>query len=58
MKIRFNLDYSTVYGENIVLNLIDSVETGKVSRNAMKPANDKSWKCDIDVPAKAGHIDY
>ena len=58
MKVRFNLEYSTVYGENIVLNIIDSAAPDKVSRHAMKPANDKSWKCDIDVPAKAGQIDY
>ena len=58
MKAKFNLEYSTVYGENIVLNIIDGAAPDKVSRHAMKPATDKSWKCDIDVPAKAGQIDY
>ena len=58
MKIRFNLEYSTVYGENIVLNIMDAAEPDKLVRHAMKPATDKSWKCDIDVPAKMGQIDY
>ena len=57
MKIRFNLEYSTVYGENLVLNILDN-NGEKVASHAMKPASDKAWKCDMDVPAKAGHIDY
>ncbi len=58
MRVRFNIEYSTVYGENLVLNVIDKSNADQVKRYVMKPASDKSWKCDMDVPAKAGHIDY
>jgi 4-alpha-glucanotransferase len=58
MKVRFNVEYSTVYGETLVLNILNNAEDGKVSRNVMKPATDKSWKCDMDFPAKVGHINY
>ena len=58
MKVRFNLEYSTVYGENLVLNIIDNTSGEKVASHAMKPASDKTWKCDLDVPAKAGYINY
>ena len=58
MKVRFNIEYGTIYGEDLVLNMIDSLDGHVVSSHAMKPASDKAWKCDIDVPAKAGHIDY
>ena len=58
MKVRFNLEYSNVYGENLVLNIIDNTSGEKVASHAMKPASDKTWKCDLDVPAKAGYVNY
>ena len=58
MKVRFNLEYSTVYGENLVLNIVDNASGEKVASHAMKPATDKAWKCDLDFSAKAGQIDY
>jgi len=58
MKIRFNIEYGTVYGDNLVLNIVDTASGEKVSSHAMKPTSDKTWKCDMDVPAKAGNIDY
>ena len=53
MKVRFNVEYSTIYGENLVINVMDQEAIEVVSRHVMKPANDKSWKCDLDVPARA-----
>ena len=58
MKVRFNIDYSTVYGENLVLNIVDNADAEKISRHVMKSASDKAWKCDLDLPAKAGQISY
>ena len=52
MKIRFNIDYGTVYGENLVLNIVNKAENGEVASYVMKPASDKTWKCDLDLPAK------
>ena len=58
MKVRFNIEYSTIYGENLVLNIVDNANGEKAASHVMKPLNDKTWKCDIDVPAKSGQIDY
>ena len=58
MKVRFNIEYGTIYGENLVLNIIDNQEGEQVFKHIMKPASDKMWKCDLDLPAKAGQIDY
>ena len=58
MKVRFNIEYSTVYGENLVLNIVSGAAAEKVSSHAMKPASDKVWRCDMDFPAKVGHVDY
>ena len=58
MKVRFNVEYSTVYGENLVLNIVDPGTNEVVSSHVMKPATDKAWKCEIDLPAKAGIVDY
>ena len=36
MKIKFNLDYQTVYGQDIVLNVIDAAKPDNVHRHALK----------------------
>lgn len=53
MKVRFNIEYRTVYGENLVLNILDKADADHVASHAMKPASEKSWKCDLDLPARA-----
>ena len=58
MKVRFNIEYGTVYGENLVLNILSSGAGDLVGSHVMKPASDKIWKCDLDISAKAGHLDY
>ena len=58
MKVRFNIEYRTVYGENLVLNIVNNGEDGQVTSHVMKSASDKMWKCDLDIPAKAGQVDY
>ena len=52
MKVRFNIEYGTVYGENLVLNIVDSANGDVMASHVMKPASDKVWRCDIDIPAK------
>ena len=58
MRVRFNIEYGTVYGENLVLNIVNSENGETLSSQAMKSASDTMWKCDVDVPAKVGRIDY
>ena len=58
MKVRFNIEYGTVYGENLVLNIVNNADGEKLASHVMKPASDKVWRCDLDIPAKAGQVDY
>jgi len=59
IKIKFNVEYTAVYGEDLVLCVIDDVQPEKVHRHAMKVSqNGKSWLCDIDIAPKGDHIDY
>ena len=36
MKVRFNLEYSTIYGENLVLNILDSANGEIVSSHVIQ----------------------
>jgi len=59
MKIKFNLEYKAVYGEEIVLNVMDAANPDKVMRHAMKASNDgKTWKCEADLLPKTNTLDY
>jgi len=59
MKIKFNVEYKTAYGEDIVLNVINNGHPEQVSKHAMKPNSDgKSWKCDLDLKSNGDHLDY
>lgn len=55
MKVRFNIEYGTVYGENLVLNIVDNANDEKVASHVMKPLNDKTWpghQCHISMSCR------
>ena len=55
MVFRFNIEYKTVYGENLVLNLnMDSKEV----HNSLGTTDGLHWSCDLDVAPKAKNITY
>ena len=58
MKIKFNLDYKTVYGEEIVLNMLSA--DGTVSkRYDLKTVDGRQWRTEADVTVNDDqHIDY
>ncbi len=56
MKLRFILDYQTVYGEEIVLNMLAA--DGSVNENAMKTDNGSEWKCEITIEENCTQLDY
>ena len=56
MKLRFILDYQTVYGEEIVLNMLAA--DGSVNEHAMKTANGSEWKCEITLEENCTQLDY
>ncbi len=55
MKLKFNLDYQTLFGEEIVLNVLS--DNDKVSRHAMTTLDGHTWFCEFSTrSAKA--LDY
>lgn len=55
MVFRFNIEYKTVYGENLVLNLnMDNEEV----RNSLGTTDGLHWSCDLDVTPKTKNITY
>ena len=45
MKLNFNINYQTVYGEQLVLNI---QENGKNIQYRMNTADDERWTCHIN----------
>ena len=61
MNLRFFIDYNTVFGEELVLNLMakDAKGDNKVLKYRMKTEGDGRWKCDISRDFQSGtFIDY
>ena len=57
MRVKFNLDYKTVYGEEIMLNLLAG--NGELTQYPLKTVDGKSWRCEVDVPESDDkHVDY
>lgn len=55
MVFRFNIEYKTVYGENLVLNLnMDNKEV----HNSLGTTDGLHWSCDLDVAPKTKNITY
>ncbi len=55
MVFRFNIEYKTVYGENLVLNLnMDNEEV----HNSLGTIDGLHWSCDLDVTPKTKNITY
>ena len=55
MVFRFNIEYKTVYGENLVLNLnMDNEEV----HNSLGTTDRLHWSCDLDVTPKTKNITY
>ena len=57
MKLNFNIEYRTVYGEQIVLNM---KENGRTVQYFMSTEDGLHWKCHIDKQrlAKGSVLDY
>ena len=45
MKMNFNIEYGTVYGEQLILNIMDN---GKVAQYRMDTADGLHWSCHIN----------
>ena len=56
MKLLFNLDYRTNFGENLVLNLLPATEGGKVSQHKMTTLDGQHWS--VKLTKKTINVDY
>ena len=57
MNILFNLQYATVFGETLQLNVVDR-NGAKAQTYGMNMTADKTWTCQMAVDASVTHIDY
>ena len=55
MKISFNIDYETVFGEEILLNVVERVKNmkDKISQFRMNNVHGKHWWYDRNKTASA-----
>ncbi len=59
MDILLNINYDTVFGEELVLNLVNDKVAGKITPYRMKTTDGHLWTCRLKLPLKTGtHIDY
>ncbi len=58
MKIKFNLDYQTVYGEEIVLNVLHASDADATTRHAMRTSDGRVWRVDLELDKAPATIDY
>jgi len=56
MKILFNLEYQTTFGEELTVNILTD---GKTDQHKMSTLDGLHWTCELNMPAKPStHIDY
>jgi len=59
MKLCFNINYHTKFGEELVLNVVVNGATEEHERHRMFTHDGYRWTCDVDGKLSAeGHIDY
>ena len=59
MKLLFNVEYQTTFGEDIVLNILPEEGADKTARHKMSTLDGLHWFYELTKAAKpGGHIDY
>ena len=59
MKLIFNLDYQTIFGEEVVLHINDSKLDFLDATHKMTTTDGHRWTCEVSYPGVSGrHIDY
>ena len=59
MKLQFNLQYQTTFGENLTLNILSENEVKRPDQHKMMTLDGQHWSVDVNITAKTGeHIDY
>ncbi len=57
MRLKFNINYRTAYGESLALNIVRS-DSDETTQHAMVTHDGETWTCEIEQLADARHIDY
>jgi 4-alpha-glucanotransferase len=59
MKILFNVEYLTTFGEELVLNVLSEEDAAKVSHHKMSTLDGQHWFVQLTKSAKSStHLDY
>ncbi len=59
MKLLFNLEYQTTFGDDLVLNILSSDNSGKTTSHKMTTLDGSHWFCELTKNPKLGtYIDY
>ena len=59
MKLLFNVEYQTTFGEELVLNILPADDAAKVSQHKMTTLDGLHWFCELTKTVKPGtFIDY
>ena len=57
MKIHFNLNYKTAFGEDLRLNIIKD-NSADTTTYGMTTIDGRMWTCDIEMKSGTNRIDY
>ena len=59
MKLIFNVEYQTTFGENLMLNIFSEEDRNKVSQYKMTTLDGLHWFYELTKAVKVGaHLDY
>ncbi len=60
MKLQFNIEYQTTFGEELVMNILSGDKaSGKVERHKMATLDGTHWSCEMSKSVKtSAYIDY
>ena len=59
MKLLFNVEYQTTFGEDLVLNILSEEDAAKTSQHKMTTLDGVHWFVELTKAAKPGtYIDY
>jgi len=58
MKILLNIDYQTIFGEQMFVNLLPNDHTAKTKTIAMESDDQQHWRAQVNIPATTKQVDY
>ena len=56
MKLLFNIEYHTIFGENLMLNILPGKDIAKAVQHKMQCQDGCHWTLELTKPWKAGMV--